>query len=70
MSNNKTGVGIGILVFVVIIIASFAWFISLFQQQDEAIAEGCIIRTFNQYGLATSMVCPGQAGYETALLSN
>ena len=69
MSNNKAA-GIGALIFIVIIIASFAWFMSLFQQQDEAIAAGCIPMTFNQYGLASSMVCPGQPGYETALLSN
>ena len=64
---SKAG-AVGALIFVVIVIAAFAWFLSLYQQQDELIAADCIPRTFNQYGLATSMVCPGQAGYETALL--
>lgn len=67
--SNKAGGAIGALVFLVIIIVAFAWFFGMYQEQDKLIAADCIPRTFNQYGLATSMVCPGQAGYDTALLS-
>lgn len=67
--SNKAGAAVGAVIFLVIIVIGFVWFLGMFQEQDKLIAADCIPRTFNQYGLATSMVCPGQAGYDTALLS-
>ena len=63
MSAKKAA---GILIVLIVIVAGIAygtwWFFEQFAIQNRALDAGCTIEAFNQYGLATSYMCP--EGYE------